>query len=72
MKKTKWIVNLLNTIDEDALIPVNLLIITYYGKQNISGEIRAFILKDELKEAELQDLELMTSLFPTKVKVKID
>lgn len=71
-EKTSLIETLLNTINEDALASVNLCITTYYGRQNISGNIRAFILKNELKEAELQDLELMTSLFPTKVKVKID
>lgn len=71
-EKTSLIETLLNTINEDALVSVDLCITTYYGRQNISGNIRAFILKDELKEAELQDLELMTSLFPTKVKVKID
>lgn len=71
-EKTSLIETLLNTINEDALVSVDLCITIYYGRQNISGNIRAFILKDELKEAELQDLELMTSLFPTKVKVKID
>lgn len=71
-EKTKRIINLLNTINEDALIPVDLIIITYYGKQNIPGEIRAYILKDELEEAELQNLELMASSFPTKVTIEID
>lgn len=71
-EKTRLIEHLLNTINEDALISVDLFITTYYGGQNILGKIRAFILRDELKEAELQDLELMTSQFPTKVKVEID
>ena len=71
-EKTKRIVKLLNTINEYALIPVDLIITTYYGRQNIPGEIRAYILKDELEKAELQDLELMASSFPTKVRIEID